>query len=267
MRPLNVFLCHASQDKPTVRKLYNQLKSQAWIEPWLDEENLIPGQDWDLKISRALRETDAIIVCLSRASVSKEGYIQKEIKRALDIYDEKPEETIYIIPLRLDDCEVPPRLKRIHWVDYFDKKYKEKLLHALEIRAKSLKIYTQQKHAKVHQKSCVFISYNEKDKEVALAYKKILEATGLDVLVKSAILESDQEFNSGTMRMIERADIFQILWSENYSRSRNCRMEWEYALKQNKDEGFIRPVFWQKPLTPKPPEELNKFNFKYVELN
>ena len=82
-RPLQVFLCHASQDKPAVRKLFSQLKSQTWVDPWLDEVKLLPGMDWELEIFKAIREADVIIVCLSNESVAKEGYVQKEFKRAL----------------------------------------------------------------------------------------------------------------------------------------------------------------------------------------
>lgn len=32
-RPLKVFLCHASADKPKVRELYERLKSEGWIDP------------------------------------------------------------------------------------------------------------------------------------------------------------------------------------------------------------------------------------------
>src|SRR5260221_9891858 len=103
-RPLRVFLCHASQDKLKVRVLYHLLKSEGWIAPWLDEEDLLPGQDFDLEIYRAIRDADAIIICLSTVSVTKEGYVNKEVRRALDIAEEKPEGTIYVIPLRLDDC-------------------------------------------------------------------------------------------------------------------------------------------------------------------
>jgi len=63
-RPLNVFLCHASQDKPAVRELYKRLSAEKWIDPWLDEEDLLPGQDFDFEINQALRDADAIIICL-----------------------------------------------------------------------------------------------------------------------------------------------------------------------------------------------------------
>ena len=141
-RRLRVFLVHAVQDKPTVRELYARLKSESWLDPWFDEENLLPGQNWDMEIQKTLRNIDAIIICLSKLSIAKEGYIQKEIKRALDICEEKPDGTIYIIPLRLDDCEIPPRLKVFHWVDYFSKTYNydQKLLAALNARAESLGI-------------------------------------------------------------------------------------------------------------------------------
>lgn len=38
-RPLRVFLCHSSQDKPAVRELYKKLRNEPWIEPWLTKKN------------------------------------------------------------------------------------------------------------------------------------------------------------------------------------------------------------------------------------
>lgn len=140
-RKLRVFLCHASEDKPAVRKLYKRLAAESWIEPWLDEINLIPGQDWDLEIKNASRKADAIIICLSKVSVAKEGYVNKEIRRALDISQEKPEGVIYVIPLRLDDCKPSfEQLKKYQWLDYFTTNAHEILLKALRLRAQSIKI-------------------------------------------------------------------------------------------------------------------------------
>lgn len=137
-RKLRVFLCHASQDKPVVRELYQRLNAEGWIDPWLDEEKLLPGQDWDLEIEKAVEAADVVLVCVSSRSVTKEGYIQREIKFALDIALEKPEGTIFIIPLRLDDCDVPRRLRSWQYVDYFpSEKLKasyQRLLQSLQVR-------------------------------------------------------------------------------------------------------------------------------------
>ena len=47
-RKLRVFLCHASQDKPIVRELYQRLLAKGRINPWLDEEKLLSGQDLNM---------------------------------------------------------------------------------------------------------------------------------------------------------------------------------------------------------------------------
>jgi hypothetical protein len=157
-RKLRVFLCHSSDDKPAVRELYGRLKSEGWIDPWLDEEDLLPGQKWHNEISKAVEEAHLVIAMLSCGAVSKEGYIQKELKIALDVALEKPDETIFIIPLRLDDCDVPYSIRKFHWLDYFPKIRQErayrKLLESLTLRAKELDLssITHLKSKVKHQK-------------------------------------------------------------------------------------------------------------------
>ena len=141
-RKLRVFLCHASQDKPIVRELYQRLNAEGWIDPWLDEEKLLPGQDWDMEIEKTVEATDAVIVCLSNNSITKEGYVQRELKFVLDIALEKPEGTIFIIPLRLDNVQPPRRLRSWQYVDYFPLKLKsnayQRLLTSLKTRSTNL---------------------------------------------------------------------------------------------------------------------------------
>ncbi len=140
-RPLRVFLCHSSNDKPAVRELYQKLRAEPWIQPWLDEEELYPGQDWNVEIEKAVEAADAIIVCLSKNSINKEGYVQKEIKAALDYSDYKPEGTVFIIPIRLEECKPPSRLSKWQYADYFkgqrDRAF-QRLLVSLKKRATSL---------------------------------------------------------------------------------------------------------------------------------
>jgi len=139
-RPLKVFLCHASQDKPAVRKLYARLKNNGFA-PWLDEEELLPGSDWREEISKAVRLCDVVIVCLSKSSITKEGYVQREIRFALDVADEKPPGVIYIIPARLELCEVPNSINNWHWVDLFERVGYDQLVRSLKKRAETLGEY------------------------------------------------------------------------------------------------------------------------------
>jgi chromosomal replication initiation ATPase DnaA len=143
-RPLHVFLCHASSDKPAVTRLYERLISDG-IDAWLDKEKLIPGQDWQIEIPKAVKNSDIVIVCLSSQSVTKEGFVQKELKFSLDVADEKPDGTIFLIPARLEDCKVPERIKKYQWVDLFLDDGYEQLFKALQLRAANLGITIRRK--------------------------------------------------------------------------------------------------------------------------
>jgi hypothetical protein len=114
-----IFLCHAKADKGPVRELYHRLLDMG-LHPWLDEENLLPGQDWREEIEKAIRRADYFLACLSKSSVDKRGFVQAEIRIALDVLKEMPEGKTFLIPVRLEECDVPPSLTRQQWVDLFD---------------------------------------------------------------------------------------------------------------------------------------------------
>lgn len=135
---MQVFLCHSSHDKPVVRSLYQKLSTEGWIDPWLDEEKLLPGQNWETEIEKAVESSDAVIVFLSNNSINKEGYVQRELHSVLDVALTKPEETIFVIPLRLEECKPPQALRGKHYVDFFpeeqSKRAYDRLLKSLKIR-------------------------------------------------------------------------------------------------------------------------------------
>jgi hypothetical protein len=130
--PVRVFLCHSSSDKPVVRTLYGRLL-QDGIKPWLDEEDILPGQNWSLAIQRAIRSSDIILVCLSRVSLNKVGYLQREITEILQVADEHPEDSIFVIPARLEPCDVPERFRRLQWVDLFEEIGYDRLMRSLRM--------------------------------------------------------------------------------------------------------------------------------------
>lgn len=136
-RALRVFLCHASWDKPYVRDLYKRLVREG-IDAWLDQEKLLPGQNWRVEIPKAVQEADVVVICLSNKSITKEGYIQKEIKFALDSAEEKPDGTIFLIPARIEDCPVPEKLSHWQWVDLFEENGYSRLLTSLRLRAEKV---------------------------------------------------------------------------------------------------------------------------------
>lgn len=136
---LRVFLCYSLEDILIVEKFYNFLINDG-IDAWLNKKNLIPGQNWQIEIPKAVKNSHVVVVFLSSKSVAKEGFVQKEVKIALDTADEKPDGTIFIIPAKLENCEVPERLSKYQWVNLFDEDGYERLFKALQTRARSLDI-------------------------------------------------------------------------------------------------------------------------------
>ena len=118
---------------------------------------------------------------------------------------------------------------------------------------------------RMYRQDEIFISYSHRDTAVIRNCQKAYDALGFNVLIDSETLRSGQKWNDELMRMIERADIFQLFWSENSSKSKYCKQEWEHALNLNRGEGFIRPVYWKEPI-PEPPAELGDLHFDYVSF-
>ncbi len=139
------FLCYAKENSTSVREFRERLKGEDWVDPWFDEEDILPGEKWEGSVADAVHNSHAVIIFLSSIAVRTEGFFHKELKLALDAAAEKPDGTIFIIPIRLDDCEVPVRLQPYQYVDYFgDQEQKDavysSLIKALKIRAGTLGI-------------------------------------------------------------------------------------------------------------------------------
>lgn len=192
-RRLKVFISYAKEDYASAKNLYSKLTKEG-INVWIDDEKLSGGKDWKLEIQKEIRDSHIVIVLLSENSISKTGFIQKEIRIALDYADEHPEGAVFLIPARLDDCEVPIKIsERFQWVDLFKTNGFKKLLQSLSEKASTLgfsideakktqelnekitednpvidKIFGIDKHENTVHKLCVAYSQKEVDDNICL---------------------------------------------------------------------------------------------------
>lgn len=125
------FLSYARADKENVESLYNKL-DEAGYKPWMDKEDIHPGEKWKRKIKKAISNSDFFIVCLTKNSYEKRGYLQREIKQALDIWQEKLEDDIYLIPARLEECDVHNDLQDFQWVNLYEDDGWDRLCRAIQ---------------------------------------------------------------------------------------------------------------------------------------
>lgn len=114
-----IFISYARENFGMAGRLYQDLRGIG-ADPWMDVHDIIIGQRWAAAIREAIRESSHVMVLLSSETLSKRGYVQKEINQALEVLSEIPPDEIYIIPVRLNNCT--PRheqLREIQWVDLF----------------------------------------------------------------------------------------------------------------------------------------------------
>ncbi len=127
---LKVFLCHSHADRAAVHDLYARLKKHG-VDVWLDKEKLLAGQGWEHEIRKAILKSDLVIVCLSRGFNKQKGFRHEELKIAFEkaklILDDK----IFIIPVRLEECDMPASLSHLHRVDLFETGGYKKLIRTL----------------------------------------------------------------------------------------------------------------------------------------
>jgi formylglycine-generating enzyme required for sulfatase activity len=127
-----IFLCYARPDEDRVRELYQRLTA-AGFKPWMDQEDIVPGERWRPSIERAIQRSDFFLACLSTHSVSRRGFLQREIKTAMDLWQEKLGSDIFLIPARFEPCEVPEDLTDFQWVNLYEERGWTRLLQALQV--------------------------------------------------------------------------------------------------------------------------------------
>lgn len=120
-----VFISYSRKDTEFVNRFIERLRS-AGVNLWIDK-NIKLGGRWDNSIETALESCDDVLIIASNNAMESNN-VMDEVAYAL-------EENKRVIPVRIEDCEMNFRLRRIQHLDYFENEEKsfERLLAALNI--------------------------------------------------------------------------------------------------------------------------------------
>jgi TIR domain/Effector-associated domain 7 len=127
-----IFLSYAREDRHKVESLYQQL-SDAGFRPWMDTKDILAGEKWQRSIQHALQQSQFFLACLSLTSVTKRSYLRREFREALEKRQEMLDSDIYLIPVRLEECEIPEELREHQGVDLFKEDGWTRLVEALQV--------------------------------------------------------------------------------------------------------------------------------------
>lgn len=231
---LKVFLNHAAEDKALVTPYFHKLKALGF-EPWIDKR-ILPGQDWDEVIQRAFNASDVYLIFMTPRSVSKRGYVQREINDALDKQRYNLPGDIGLIPLMLEDCEVPVKISRSHQYIRLPEGWNE-VVESLELAAQQRSIAI---HKGVEMGPFRMFLREEKHRwegfpgyEVSLSYPHIESS-----LVPNAALELNEFFASLRLNFLLNARHTKINQEEGRFAGWAGDPDWKPT---NSSEMFISP--------------------------
>ena len=92
-----IFISYAREDHDMAKRLYADLLGMDF-EPWMDSEDLRPGERWRARIREEIRNSDFFLALMSTNSLNKIGFVQKEVRQGLEMLEEFPDQQIYLIP-------------------------------------------------------------------------------------------------------------------------------------------------------------------------
>ena len=109
-----VFVCHATEDKPSARRLATHIR-QAGADVWLDEWEIKVGDSIVEKINAGISGATHLLLLLSATSVQK-PWVRRELSSAL--MRQLSSNSVRVLPVLLDTCEVPALLSDIRYADF-----------------------------------------------------------------------------------------------------------------------------------------------------
>lgn len=136
-----IFLSYARENQEEVKKIAQMLFDKGF-DPFWDREKLYIGDTWREKIREAISNSQLFIACLSTISVRKKGFFQAEINQALEISDEMPPGSAFILPLLLDECAdtMHRRLRdEYQYVRFFEDSGPDRLVEGIRKQLESKK--------------------------------------------------------------------------------------------------------------------------------
>ena len=104
-----IFFSYSRDNSEFVINLAKELR-EAGATIWLDQLDIKPGTRWDRSIEKALQESNTLLVILSKSSVESHN-VMDEVSYAL-------EESRKVVPVLLEECDIPFRLRRLQYADF-----------------------------------------------------------------------------------------------------------------------------------------------------
>lgn len=114
-----IFISHSSVDKPFARKLMNELSADSDLKFWIDEQEILVGDDIQKTVTKNLKQSDYLILIISENSI-KSSWVNFEVTQFMGFANDKN-----IIPIIISKGQKFPEpldnlIRRLKYLDFSD---------------------------------------------------------------------------------------------------------------------------------------------------
>jgi hypothetical protein len=270
-RKRQVFICYRRDDSAyAATAIHDKLKQELTdAEVFFDVESIPPGKNFRTFLQDAVTRCDVLLVIIGagwldlrfeegpnnaqRRLDDPDDFVRIEIASALG-------RGIPVIPVLVGgakmptESSLPPPLSGLADLQAVEvRSGRDFVRHVEALAGETRKAWAQVEDAATSMPGKVFMCYAHADESIAGAIADIVRAVGLVPLQDLKDLRAGDSWATSLRRLIEEADLFMLLWSSNTARSHYAEAEWKHALSLGRKH-FIRPVYYEEPLSPIPPE-------------
>ncbi|MEX1368318.1 MAG: TIR domain-containing protein, partial [Nannocystaceae bacterium] len=112
----HVFMSHSGHDKPAVRRLVNQLRS-AGLRPWMDEDELVPGEQWMPALERGLQASAVVLVAVGPTGLGQWQQQEMYVALGMAVRMGKRVVPVFLPELPPGEVSLPLLLQGHMWID------------------------------------------------------------------------------------------------------------------------------------------------------
>lgn len=125
---MSTFISYSRVNSEFVVRLAKDLKA-AGYDVWLDQLDIPKGARWDDAIEAAVERSSTFMIVLAPESIESQN-VKDELSYAIDSGKQ-------ILPVVIQPCKIPLRLRRFQYVDFTNKPYKDSLADIKHLLSKT----------------------------------------------------------------------------------------------------------------------------------
>jgi hypothetical protein len=132
-----LFISHSTLDKPFARRLISELSKDDSLKCWIDQKEILAGDDIQRTITSSLQTADYLLIIIS-ANSTQSSWVNFEISQFMSVADGKKIIPIVITKGQAFPTPIDNLVRRLKYLDFTEEsKWNENIQKLKQVLAKN----------------------------------------------------------------------------------------------------------------------------------